>query len=344
MLSEPTIHLITPPELHSQIDYQLISSPSSVETSPSSANFVSIANRKRKRSIDGKSSSRSSTKPVLVIEAGTLESPSSVGVIPGSIYLNAHKLEMWPSDAECVDGQLPVGSGNLKPWVDLKGVLDSMGISNDYRIVVYFRDHEKKNQLIAAARTIWALAVAGIEDLSMLDGGMQAWREAKLPITSKHRSIHGKEELFANDKELKRKDLILVRRSGPDFEATTEDIEAIVEGKVSGHLADVRSWKEYMGIHHDYTFFSNLGRIPKSRWATWGPSTYVGGDFWEGRLGNMKSLKEIEKTWAKHGIVKPKNVNERVIFYCGSGWRSSLAWVLAKLMGWSHVSNYDGGW
>mmetsp|Transcript_7332 Transcript_7332/g.11142 ORF Transcript_7332/g.11142 Transcript_7332/m.11142 type:complete len:131 (+) Transcript_7332:875-1267(+) len=91
-------------------------------------------------------------------------------------------------------------------------------------------------------------------------------------------------------------------------------------------------------------FFSNLGRIPKSRWATWGPSTYVGGDFWEGRLGNMKSLKEIEKTWAKHGIVKPKNVNERVIFYCGSGWRSSLAWVLAKLMGWSHVSNYDGGW
>ena len=33
----------------------------------------------------------------------------------------------------------------------------------------------------------------------------------------------------------------------------------------------------------------------------------------------------------------------RVIFYCGSGWRSSLAWCLARLMGFDDCANYDGG-
>ena len=33
-----------------------------------------------------------------------------------------------------------------------------------------------------------------------------------------------------------------------------------------------------------------------------------------------------------------------VIFYCGSGWRSSLAWVFSQILGWENTKNYDGGW
>ena len=35
------------------------------------------------------------------------------------------------------------------------------------------------------------------------------------------------------------------------------------------------------------------------------------------------------------------------MLYCGSGWRSSLAWLLARLMGHPNVASFDGsllGW
>jgi 3-mercaptopyruvate sulfurtransferase SseA len=35
-------------------------------------------------------------------------------------------------------------------------------------------------------------------------------------------------------------------------------------------LGDVRSWDEYVGSRHDYTYFDALGRIPGSKWVEWG--------------------------------------------------------------------------
>ena len=32
-----------------------------------------------------------------------------------------------------------------------------------------------------------------------------------------------------------------------------------------------------------------------------------------------------------------------VIFYCGTGWRSSISFLLAHIMGWES-KNYDDGW
>eukprot|EP00471_Norrisiella_sphaerica_P006084 CAMPEP_0184489404 /NCGR_PEP_ID=MMETSP0113_2-20130426/15301_1 /TAXON_ID=91329 /ORGANISM="Norrisiella sphaerica, Strain BC52" /LENGTH=516 /DNA_ID=CAMNT_0026872793 /DNA_START=686 /DNA_END=2236 /DNA_ORIENTATION=+ len=125
--------------------------------------------------------------------------------------------------------------------------------------------------------------------------------------------------------------------------ATTEMVEDIVNGKRLGTLADVRSWKEHTGVHHKYTFLKVLGRIPGSRWARWGPCTYIGGDFWETGLGKMRPLEEIERMWAEQGIHKPKNNKESVVFYCGSGWRSAYAWFISKLLGWENTYNYDGG-
>jgi thiosulfate/3-mercaptopyruvate sulfurtransferase len=33
-----------------------------------------------------------------------------------------------------------------------------------------------------------------------------------------------------------------------------------------------------------------------------------------------------------------------VIFYCGSGWRSSLAFLYAQWLGYERVRNYSDGW
>jgi thiosulfate/3-mercaptopyruvate sulfurtransferase len=44
--------------------------------------------------------------------------------------------------------------------------------------------------------------------------------------------------------------------------------------------------------------------------------------------------------WAEWGITPDKTVS----FYCGTGWRASLAWFYAYIMGWEDISIYDGGW
>jgi thiosulfate/3-mercaptopyruvate sulfurtransferase len=56
--------------------------------------------------------------------------------------------------------------------------------------------------------------------------------------------------------------------------------------------------------------------------------------------GKMKSVAEISRMWSAKGIQPDK----QTIFYCGTGWRASLAFFYAWLMNWERISVYDGGW
>jgi thiosulfate/3-mercaptopyruvate sulfurtransferase len=44
--------------------------------------------------------------------------------------------------------------------------------------------------------------------------------------------------------------------------------------------------------------------------------------------------------WAAAGIHRDLDI----AFYCGTGWRASLAFFYAWLMGWERISVFDGGW
>jgi thiosulfate/3-mercaptopyruvate sulfurtransferase len=57
-------------------------------------------------------------------------------------------------------------------------------------------------------------------------------------------------------------------------------------------------------------------------------------------LGRMKPASEIAALWRAEGI----GPEMQIAFYCGTGWRASLAFFYAWLMGWQHISVYDGGW
>ena len=43
----------------------------------------------------------------------------------------------------------------------------------------------------------------------------------------------------------------------------------------------------------------------------------------------------------ERGILRP---DHEIIFACGSGWRSSLAFLYAQEMGLTKVRNYSDGW
>jgi len=56
--------------------------------------------------------------------------------------------------------------------------------------------------------------------------------------------------------------------------------------------------------------------------------------------GTMRDYKLIEENWRQWGITR----EQRVAFYCGTGWRASEAFFYAYVMGWSNICVYDGGW
>ncbi|MBA7544374.1 Thiosulfate sulfurtransferase YnjE [subsurface metagenome] len=107
----------------------------------------------------------------------------------------------------------------------------------------------------------------------------------------------------------------------------------------TGDIVSVRSWSEWIGEVSGYNYIEKKGRIPGAIFGNCGTDAY--------HMENYRNLDhttreyhEIAEIWHKAGITPDKHL----AFYCGTGWRGSEAFFNAWLMGWPHVSVYDGGW
>ncbi|VXB59561.1 sulfurtransferase [Aeromicrobium sp. 9AM] len=88
------------------------------------------------------------------------------GHVPGAVYVDLdHQLA---SHGEPADGRHPL------PTVEaLQAAARSWGVDDDSTVVVY---DDQGN--LAAARAWWLLTYAGVADIRVLDGGLQAWTES----------------------------------------------------------------------------------------------------------------------------------------------------------------------
>jgi thiosulfate/3-mercaptopyruvate sulfurtransferase len=97
-------------------------------------------------------------------------------------------------------------NGTLRPVSEITGILGNAGIARDDPIVVYsdsFRSGE-------AAFVFWLLRYLGHEDVKALDGGLDDWTKASLPLETKQNSRNAtnytpilKHELLANYEDIK---------------------------------------------------------------------------------------------------------------------------------------------
>ncbi len=92
------------------------------------------------------------------------------GHVPGAVYVDLdHQLA---SHGEPADGRHPL------PTVEaLQAAARSWGVDDDSTVVVY---DDQGN--LAAARAWWLLTYAGVADVRVLDGGLQAWTAAGRPL------------------------------------------------------------------------------------------------------------------------------------------------------------------
>ncbi|MFN7919157.1 MAG: rhodanese-like domain-containing protein [Bryobacteraceae bacterium] len=203
---------------------------------------------------------------------------------------------------------------HLRPVPELHAVIGALGIAPDSTVVVY------GHQTIAAARVWWILEYAGVRRVLYLDGGVEAWRRAGFALESKPNA-------------LPRVHFAAPPRAG--VLATTEYVRAHREQAI---LADVRSGREYLGEVSGYSYLEAKGRIPGARALGDGSdSAHV----YQNPDGTLRRVGEIRDRWQAAGILSG---NREIVFYCGSGWRSSLAFLYARAMGLRRIRNYSDGW
>ncbi len=106
-------------------------------------------------------------------------------------------------------------------------------------------------------------------------------------------------------------------------------------------VVSVRTWNEYIGNTSGYSYIPAKGDIAGSLWGKSGSDDDVNGmsEFHDAN-GRMKPAAEIRRMWSANGI-RP---DQHTVFYCGTGWRASLAFFYAWLMNWERIGVYGGGW
>ena len=244
------------------------------------------------------------------------------GHIPGAIDLDTNELES-------------PDTWNRRSPPELKEALERAGITRDTTVVLYGRSSvagaddpfpgSSAGQL-GAMRCAFIMLYAGVNDVRILNGGLQTWIDEGLATTT-------------NDSPRKPvADFGAVIPQRPELAVDIAEAKEILRSH-DKNLVCVRSRREYMGEVSGYNYIRKKGRIPGAVFADCGSDAY--------HMENYRNIDhttreyhEIESLWAQSAIT----ANKHNAFYCGTGWRASEAFLNAWLMGWPRISVYDGGW
>lgn len=188
----------------------------------------------------------------------------------------------------------------------------SMGIGDGSRIVVYDR-----TGLYSAARVWWTFRVMGVEDVSVLNGGLPKWKREGRPVESGEPPLRTTRHFTA--------------RRNADLVRDKSDVQAILKDK-SAEIVDARSAERFAGKVPEPRPGLRSGHIPGARNVSYGK--LVNAD------GTLKSPNEIETLFRDAGV----DLHKPVVTSCGSGITASvLALALAEL-GHLRTAVYDGSW
>lgn len=231
--------------------------------------------------------------------------------VPGAGYIDTLDLERGPSWTKVADGEL-------------LGVLLRNGVRHDTTVILYGRN------TLAAARAAHLMLYAGVRDVRLLDGGFAAWTAVAGAIE------HGPPRPAVPAQDFGRN-----FPANPHYLIDTRGVVDLLRQESQAVVASIRTWNEHTGKCSGYPYITAKGEIPGARWGHAGRNGDVNSmSHYQQHDGTMRPAAEIQAFWAEAGIHR----HLRTAFYCGTGWRASLAFFYAWSMGWERISIYDGGW
>lgn len=234
--------------------------------------------------------------PSLVIISGEAETEYNKVHIRNAINIPYDKLHK-PGNIE----------GLLITPAEIAKMLGEKGVTENSMIVVYDEGSGRY-----AGRLYFVLKYLGAGNVKMLDGGMEAWKAGRKPVTKNPTIVKAAK--------------FTPKVNNSIMGSMQEASAAAGNNKVV--LVDARAKGEFEGREE-----GSKGHLPGA----------VNIEFKEllDAKGNFKSKAELEKVYAAKGVSKDKTV----IIYCSTGVRAGVHFLaLTTTLGYPNVKVYDGGY
>ncbi|HID20124.1 MAG TPA: sulfurtransferase, partial [Methanophagales archaeon] len=196
--------------------------------------------------------------------------------------------------------------GVLTSVENVTGILGEYGISPDNRVIVYSDTCAPCGGLAASSYIFWMLEYIGHENVSVLDGGFDAW--CTVYNTTETVTTRSPTNYTANVSK--------------ERFADTEWVQNSLNNTMV-QIMDARTTEDYNAGHIDGAINIEYEEL------------FRDGD----RLKGVDELGYLFSPVVSSGLSKSKDT----VVYCGSGARSSFLYLALRLMGYQ-VRNYDGSW
>jgi thiosulfate/3-mercaptopyruvate sulfurtransferase len=220
------------------------------------------------------------------------------GHIPGAVYLSV----------DDVRAKVREGGYRLPTEAEAARLFGELGIGPDTHVVIY-----DDGDSLDAARFFFTLDVFGHRAVSILDGGIQAWRRGKRPETAAMPSIT-------------RTDYHPARRA--NRVASAEWVRGRLNDPTVA-LLDARTADEYAGKD---VRARRGGHIPGAVNVEWKENLRADGTF--------KSLDELRAMYAAQAVTPDKTV----VTYCQTHHRAAHSYFVLRLLGYPRLVGYDRSW
>lgn len=202
----------------------------------------------------------------------------------------------------------------------LTEVLRGLGVTHD-RPTLIVHQGKDETDFGAAARVYWTLKSSGVSQLAILNGGMNAWTEAKLDLST----VPG----VAQPSDI-------TVTLADDWLATTDDILQVVEGKDSARLVDSRPESFWAG-EQAHGAAARPGTLPQSEFFTHSR--------WFGTTPSKIDVDTVKRLAAEAGYT---NADAPLVSFCNTGhWAATNWFALSELAGVEQVKLYPDsmvGW
>lgn len=186
----------------------------------------------------------------------------------------------------------------------------ALGICNDSAIVVY-----DDQGIYSSARVWWLFKAFGYHNVAVLNGGFPAWLKSGYPVESMKPYQGGSGDFTA--------------KLQPETMKFFNDVETISKAKTH-KIVDARSAGRFHGKEPEPRAGLRSGTIPNS----------VNLPFKDLLEDGLLKSKEV----LQNIFVKVADVNEPLVFSCGSGITACVLALGAEISGYQDISVYDGSW
>jgi thiosulfate/3-mercaptopyruvate sulfurtransferase len=210
----------------------------------------------------------------------------------------------------------PAESPGKLPTIDaLTALIQSLSIDRTTPVVVVYEGKDSTD-FGSAARVYWTLKAAGVPTISVLNGGMTAWRTAGLPVSTET-SVRAPSSFQA--------------ALDPRLIATRDDVAQVVANR-SARLLDTRP----------VAYFAGETRHTAART----PGTIVGAknvshDVWFTKDGKLLPTDDLKRIARQEGVWSVTMSDQPTISFCNTGQWAATSWfVLSELLGQDDVKLY----